>query len=594
MSALHPSIFLLLGACLALLPRGIFRHLLVLASPVVAMSCAWQLGEIKLIASLGGFLDLQLMAPTVWNRPFAVIFCSVAFLGLLFARPLDRRDEDCAALVYAAAAVGAVLAGDLFTFYCAWEVLALSATVLVFGGRNGKSRRAAFRYLIYHVAGGLLLLMGILWRLSAGYDATIGPISLDSPGAWLIFFGIGINCAWPLVHTWLTDAYPEASVSGVLFLSAFTTKTAVYALLVFFPGVKLLIVIGTLMAAFPIFFAVIENDLRRVLAYSLINQVGFMVVGVGIGTELALNGAVCHALTDLVFKGLLFMTVGACLYRTGYATATDLGGLAKMMPVSAVCCIVGAASISAFPGFSGFVSKSMITSAAGSGDHPYTFVWLVLIFASAGVFHHAGIKIPFFAFFGHDSGHKVQEVPKTMQAAMIASAVLCVVFGCFPDSTVYTLLPFANEYHPYTADHILAQTELLLYSALAFTLMLLAGVYPAEIRSKNLDFDYLLGKAIGGVGYLMDQGLNGLNRLGDAVFLRWIPKRVAHFFSHAPARVSAYLIRIFYTLRGEPEERIQETQQRAYHRFQKNALPVGQSALYAIVVLGILAVLKYG
>jgi multicomponent Na+:H+ antiporter subunit D len=592
MSLIHPSAFLLLGALLALLPKGIFRHFAVVAAPLLALASALNLSAGNLHFELGGLFDLNIYALTIWNKPFAVAFCMVSFLGLVYARPLDRRDEDCAALIYAAAAVGAVLAGDLFTFYCCWEILALSATILIFGGRTGKARRAAFRYLIYHIAGGLVLLFGILWRLSAGYQDNITEIGLDSPGGLLIFIGIGVNCAWPLLHTWLTDAYPEASVSGVLFLSAFTTKTAIYALLVFFPGTKALIVIGTLMAAFPIFYAVIENDLRRVLAYSLINQVGFMVVGVGIGTDLALNGAVCHAMTDLVFKGLLFMTVGACLYQTGYATATDLGGLFRKMPVSAVCCIVGAASISAFPGFSGFVSKSMITSAASSGEHPYTLVWLVLIFASAGVFHHAGIKIPFFAFFGHDSGHDVKEVPFAMQFSMIVSAIVCVVFGCFPEHTVYALLPLENTYVPYTADHVLAQTELLIYSALAFTLMLLAGVYPAEIRSKNLDFDYILEVVIGGIGKGLDAGLNGLNKFGDLVFLRWVPGKVSHFFGHAPARVSSWIYRIWYRLMGVDQERIDQHQQQYFERCKRNALPVGTSAIYALILLGVLALLQ--
>ena len=591
MSQLHPAIFLLIGAALSLLPKGLPRHLAVVGSPLLALVASLQMGEGTLNFQIGGFLELNLYNLTIWNRPFVIAFCMVSLLGMIFARPLDRREEDCAALLYAAAAVGSVLAGDLFSFYCCWEFLALSATVLVFGGRNAKSRRAGFRYLIYHIAGGLVLLFGILWRLSAGYSNEISEVGLDSPGGWMIFLGIGINCAWPLLHTWLTDAYPESSVSGVLFLSAFTTKTAIYALLVFFPGTKELVVIGTMMAAFPIFYAVIENDLRRVLAYSLINQVGFMVVGVGIGTDLALNGAVCHAMTDLVFKGLLFMTVGACLYRTGYATATDLGGLFKMMPVSAVCCIVGAASISAFPGFSGFVSKSMITSAAGGGEHPYTFVWLILIFASAGVFHHAGIKIPFFAFFGHDSGHKVKEVPWTMQFAMIASAVICVVYGCFPEQTVYRLLPLANDYAPYTADHILAQTELLLYSALAFTLMLLAGVYPAEIRSKNLDFDHLLAGFLAWIGRGLDTGLNGLNRFGDVAFLQWIPGKVSNFFGHAPARISAWLARFWLGMRGVDPEEINRSEERYFERFKKNALPVGTSAIYAMILLGILAML---
>jgi multicomponent Na+:H+ antiporter subunit D len=588
MSGLHPSILLVLGAICALLPRGAVRHVLVLLAPLGALWGALSLQDAHVTWSVGNLVELVLLHPSAWNRPFAIIFCAVAFLGLLFARPIDNRTEDCAALLYAASAVGAVLAGDLFTFYCCWEFLALAATVIVLTGGRPNSKAAGFRYLIFHIAGGLILLFGILWHLGLGYANTIEAISLDSPGGWLIFLGIGINCAWPLVHTWLIDAYPEASPSGVLYLSSFTTKTAVYALLVFFPGVKLLIVIGSIMAIFPIFFAVIENDLRRVLAYSMVNQVGFMVVGVGIGTDLALNGALCHAMTDIVFKGLLFMTVGACLYRTGYSTATDLGGLYKRMPVSMACCLVAAASISAVPGFSGFVSKSMITTAVGGGEHPYTFVWLILLFASAGVMEHAGIKIPFFAFFGHDSGHQVDEVPWTMQLAMIFSAILCLIFGLFPYATVYKLLPLANDYLPYTAEHIVTQFQLLLFSAMAVALLLLAGVYPAEIRAKNLDFDFILNRMVRLTGSFLDRTLNGLNALGHAVFLAWLPDRASHFFGNAPAVFSTWVVGFWLRLRGVEDEKISGIQRTYYERIKKSALPVGASAIYAIILLGVL------
>lgn len=586
---MHPSLILLLGACAAVLPKGAARHILVLLAPVGALVAAWNLDTAWEPYSLGGLVELSVVAPTAWNRPFMLIFCVMAFLGLLFGRPIDKRDEDCAALVYAAGAVGAVLAGDFFTFYCFWEVLALSATVLVLGGGRRRSMKAGYRYLMFHIFGGLLLLLGILWRVASGLPLQLEPVALSSPGGWLIFIGIGVNCAWPFLHTWLTDAYPESSPSGVLFLSSFTTKTAVYALLILFPGVHYLVWIGGAMAIFPIFFAVIENDLRRVLAYSMINQVGFMVVGVGIGTDLALNGALCHALTDIVFKGLLFMTVGACLYRTGYSTATDLGGLARQMPVSAICCLVAAASISAFPGFSGFVSKSMIMTAAGLGDQPYTILWLILLFASAGVMEHAGIKIPFFAFFGHDGGHKVKEAPLPMQAAMIASAVLCVVFGCFPHATLYQLLPLPNDYLPYTAEHIVTQTQLLLFSALAVAFLLLAGVYPAEIRSRNLDFDWITNGLARGFNRAFDWALNGLNYRTSELMLYWLPARLDYFFAHAPARLTSWFYGEWLAFRGEPEADIEEAKEWVYQHYEKNALPIGASAVFAIILLGLLA-----
>jgi len=260
-----------------------------------------------------------------------------------------------------------------------------------------------------------------------------------------------------------------------------------------FPGAEILIYIGAAMTCFPIFFAVIENDLRRVLAYSLINQVGFMVVGIGIGTALAINGAVSHAFNDVIFKGLLFMSMGAVLQMTGRINGSDLGGLYKTMPKTTILCIVGAASISAFPLFSGFVSKSMVMSAAL--EEGYDWIWLMLLFASAGVFHHAGIKIPYFAFFAHDSGLKANDPPNNMLLAMTISAALCIAIGIYPQA-LYSLLPYDTGYNPYDATHVLAQTQLLFFSALAFVWLNLKGLYPPELRSTNLDFDWIYRRAM--------------------------------------------------------------------------------------------------
>ena len=232
----------------------------------------------------------------------------------------------------------------------------------------------------------------------------------------------------------------QATPTGTVFLSAFTTKTAVYVLARCFAGTEYLIYIGAAMAMFPIFYAVIENDLRRVLGYSMINQIGFMVVGVGLGLGpgMGVNGAVAHAFNDVIFKGLLFMSMGAVLYRTGKINGSDLGGLYKSMPWTCGFCIVGASSISAFPLFSGFIHKSMIMQAAANEGH--LAIWLMLLFASAGVFHHAGIKIPFFAFFSHDSGIRCEEAPRNMLWAMGIGATLCIAIGSFPQY-LYGLLP---------------------------------------------------------------------------------------------------------------------------------------------------------
>jgi len=317
------------------------------------------------------------------------------------------------------------------------------------------------------------------------------------------------------MHNWLTDAYPEATATGAVYLSAFTTKVAVYALARSFAGTDLLIYVGAAMTCFPIFYAVIENDLRRVLGFSMINQIGFMVCGIGVGTALAIDGAVAHAFNDVLFKGLLFMSMGSVLHMTGRIKGSDLGGLYKTMPITAVLCMIGAASISAFPLLSAFVSKSMVMAAVLQEGH--IWVWPFLLFAAAGVFEHAGIKIPYFAFFAHDSGIRTTEPPKNMLAAMIISAILCVTIGTFP-TLLYSLLPSVGaSFDPYDARHVLTQLQLLAFGALAFVGLQKLGVYPPELRKINLDFDWTYRRLaprairrIGGAVARVDNSVRGV------------------------------------------------------------------------------------
>jgi multicomponent Na+:H+ antiporter subunit D len=357
-------------------------------------------------------------------------------------------------------------------------------------------------------------------------------IGLSGLASWFIFLGIALNGVIPPLHPWLQDAYPEATVTGAVFLSALTTKSAVYLMARTFPGTELLIYLGALMTAFPIFYAVLENDIRRVLAYSLLNQVGFMMCGIGIGvgfmmcgigigTQLAINGAVSHAFCHILYKALLFMSTGSVLYMTGKIRCTDLGGLYKTMPLTCLFCMIGAASISAFPLFSGFVSKSMIVSA--SSHEKLVVVWLILQFASAGVFHHAGIKVPFFTFFGHDSGIRTKEPPLNMLLAMGIAAFFCVAIAIVP-GPLYSILPHPVHYVPYTGAHVVGQLQLLMFGALAFCLLILSGYYPAEMRAINLDTDWFYRKGARVFYYIMDKGLNGLNEMCGRVFTRAIPE----------------------------------------------------------------------
>ncbi len=492
----QPGLILILGALLVPLLKGYARAAYMLALPVMAFVYLLGLPEGAL-----GLLDLSglsLVTARVdrLSLLFGYIFLIAALLCVIYSLHLKDTAQHVAGLIYAGGALGAVFAGDLVTLFIHWEVIAAASVFLVWASRTEQSFRAGMRYIVIHIGSGVLLLAGVLVHYRATGSLAFDRLGLETPGGTLIFIAFGIKAAFPLLHSWLPDAYPEATPTGTVLLSAFTTKVAIYALARAYPGTEILISIGTVMAAFPIFYAVIENDLRRVLAYSLNNQLGFMVVGVGIGTDLALNGAVAHAFADILFKGLLFMSMGAVLFRTGTVKGSELGGLYKSMPWTTGFCIVGAASISAFPLFSGFVTKSMIMSAAMEQGHFWT--WIVLLFASAGVFHHAGIKIPYFTFFAHDSGKRCAEAPLNMLIAMGAAAALCIGIGCFP-GFFYSLLPYQASYAPYTLDHVVAQVQLLFLSALAFTILMRTGIYPPELRSVNLESDWLyrrLGRAI--------------------------------------------------------------------------------------------------
>jgi multicomponent Na+:H+ antiporter subunit D len=507
---LPPSAFFFGAALLVPLIRGHrLRAALLLLVPVLgAASLLWQ--------EAGSFGQVQVLDYTLTlfrvdrlSLLFGYLFNLAAFIAILFSIHLKREDDatlqHTSGLLYAGSGLGAVFAGDLITLFVFWELLALTSVFLVWARRSERSLSSGVRYLVVNVLSGVLLLAGALIHAHRTGSIAFGYLGLDGPASWLIFLAFGIKAGFPLLHSWLIDAYPEATPTGTVFLSAFTTKVAVYALARAFPGVELLIWIGVIMTCFPIFYAVIENDLRRVLSYSMINQIGFMVVGIGLGTALSINGAVAHAFVDVLFKGLLMMSMGAVLLRTGTVNGTDLGGLYKTMPLTASFSLVGAASISALPLFSGFVSKSMVMAAALYEGYPW--VWVLLLFASAGVVEHAGIKIPFFSFFAHDSGSRTKEPPANMLLAMGLAAVLCIGIGTFPQWTVYPLLPFPVEYLPYDATHVITQLQLLFFSSLGVFWMMKLGWYPPEKRGLNLDADWayrwLAPKAVSRLGALI-------------------------------------------------------------------------------------------
>jgi len=436
------------------------------------------------------------------NQPFADVFAILGFAGGIFALHVRNRGEQVAILLYGASAIGVVLAGDLVTIIIAWEIMALGSAYLVLGGGMADSRGAGLRYLIVHMIGGAFFLGGILWHLAETGSNDLVEFT-NGPAEWLMLIGIAVNAAIPPIHAWLPDAYPNSSVTGMVFLSGFTTKSAVYVLARGFLGWEVLLFIGVFMALYGMVYAVMATDIRRLLAYHIVSQVGFMVAGLGVGGELALEAVSSHAFTHVLYKGLLIMGVGAVLYATGKSKMTELGGLAGRMRGVLALYMVGALSISAFPLFAGFISKPLVTTLVKSESE---FLAFALYVASVGTFLHTGLKLPYFTFFGPRRAQPVEiirKLPWSMYAGMSILAALCLAVGLFPE-WLFNQLHF--EIHPerYTAANVVHALELLAFTAVGFW-ALRSWLTPSDLIF--LDIDWFYRKAGGPVRLLIQQPL---------------------------------------------------------------------------------------
>ena len=509
-----PGAVLIAGALALPFAAPRIRTALLVALPLAALTLVWLTPD----GASGAWRLFEFQMLAVNSDPlarlFATVFAIMTLAGGVYSLGRKSALELTAAYVYAGSAIGVVMAGDLVTVFVFWEAMAVASTLVVLSAGTDAARGAALRYFFVHMLGGALLLAGIVIHAATTGSTAVAQLDAATAGGALMLAGVLINAAAPPLSAWLADAYPEASYTGTVFLSAFTTKTAVYVLLRCFAGTEVLIPIGVFMIFYGIVYALLENDMRRILAYSIVNQVGFMVTGAGIGTQLAVNGAASHAFAHIIYKALLLMSAGAVLHATGKRKCTDLGGLFQSMPITCICGIIGALAISSFPWTSGFVSKSMVSEAAS--HEGLTFVWFALMAASAGVFLHAGIKFPWFVFFQKDSGLRPPDPPWNMRASMIALSAICIGLGVFPQP-LYALLPYPVDYVPYTLAHVINMLQLLLFSGLAFFVLL-----PMMKRTLtiSLDFDWfyrvfatragqVLGDGLGQAGAAVAGGASG-------------------------------------------------------------------------------------
>jgi multicomponent Na+:H+ antiporter subunit D len=487
---LHPSLLLILGTLLIPLLRDRVQQGYRLLLSLTFLWVVWQ--TVPGVHGSFSFLGLDLVPGRAdkLSLVFAYVFSLITVIGTIYSLHVKDNVQHVAAYIYAAAAVGVVFAGDLVTLYVFWELMMLASVWLIWRRRTPESYAAGMRYLLVHAVSGVLLLGGIALYYSQTGSIAFDQIDITGPAFYLILVGFMINAAVPPLHAWLTDAYPESTVTGAIFLSALTTKTAVYVLLRGFPGTELLVWLGAIMALWGVVYAVLANDIRRLLAYHIISQVGYMVAGVGMGTAIALNGTASHAFTHILYKALLFMGAGAVIHMTGKSKLTELGGIYRYMPYTFLLYMIGAFSISAFPLFSGFVSKTMVVEAAAV-DHR-AWIWLMLSMASAGTFLHTGLKLPWFTFMGKDSGLRPKEAPWNMLLAMGIAAFFCVFIGVYP-AWLYNFLPSPVDYNAYTLSHLFWELQLLLFTGLGFFLLLR---YVGGDPKISLDTDWVYRRAL--------------------------------------------------------------------------------------------------
>jgi len=583
---LHPALVFILGALCLPLVRGGWRRPFLLAVPLLAFATVLSMEQGTF--GLFSFLDWQLTFGRVdkLSLVFAYIMTLMAIIGTLYGLHVEDPYEHMAAWLYVAGSLGVIFAGDFLVLFLFWEVMAFSSVFLVWFRRRPQSLATGYRYLLVHTAGGLALLAGFVLHYQASGDLSFNQLDVTNPtpAIYLIMVGFILNAAVPPFHAWLPDAYSEATVTGAVFMCAFTTKTAVYALARGFAGMEILIPLGVVMALYGVVYAVLENDARRLLAYCIISQVGYMVAGVGIGTEMAINGACAHAFAHILYKGLLFMGVGSVLFMTGQSKFSELGGLYRKMPRTLFFTLIGGVSISAFPLFSGFVSKSMIV-AAGFEEHLYWAAFLLTL-ASAGTFLYTTLKLPYLIWFGEsrcaqETWDKAADPPLHMHLAMGIAAVFCLLVGAYTPY-LYQMLPYAVNYQPYTAYHLAETAQILLFTALGFFLFR-RYLLPTASISLDLDWFYRMGGRV--FLLLAEHGFGRLNRWGQETLAQGLPRRLNRFSQDGPARLCLLLVKPLWQLTGVRIDGPDGAEQRLLTTFARSGLTIGATAVWAVAAL---------
>jgi multicomponent Na+:H+ antiporter subunit D len=573
-----PAFLLILGALLIPFFRGRARPFYLLLIPLFVLF------NLSLLEAGTGwaihFLGYDLIFARVDRLSLAVayIFAIIGFLAILYSLHTKNTGEQVAAFLYMGSSLGVVFSGDFLTLFVFWEIMAFTSVFLIWYRREKESLDAGFRYLFMHIFGGCCLLTGIVLHMTSTGSLAVEPLR-NGWSSLFILIGFGLNTAFIPLHTWLPDAYPLGTITGSVFLSVFTTKTGVYTLARCFSGNEVVAFMGGVIAVYGIVFALLQNDIRKLISYHIISQVGYMIAGIGVGTELGVNGGIAHLINNILYKSLLFMCTGSVIYMTGRKKLTELGGLAKQMPVTCITCLVASLSISGAPGFNGFVSKAMVIASVSESHQP--ILELLLRLASVGTFLSFA-KLSYFTFFEKNEQIQAKESPWNMQCAMILTAFLCILIGVFP-GILFHILPYAStDYQAYTPSHIVGVFQLFFFAGLVF---ILAKNAFSPHRWIILDFDYFYRAAFRGIAWLCRRPLNDFRLRTQAAFSRALSVLVR--LSKDPFSVPEILAKYTQTDRREASSSFEAIYNKKEPNYDENLYrnPMGLGVLLAILFL---------
>lgn len=496
-NCLHPGLIMIaMGLLVMALPERLRRPAYI-AAPLLALACSLQLNESsEMVYRISSKLSIDMISFDRLSLIFMTAFCIVSIIAAIYSAGSNNRFEMGFALMYAGSNMGVVLSGDVLSLIIFWELSAIASCYVVYARRTRKSTRAAFRYILVHGFGGNMLLVGII-----SYIAKYGMDITNITGAqdftfWMIFIGVAVNAAVPPLNSWMPDAYPESTIGGTIYLASFTTKSAIYVMIRFFAGTEWLVYVGAFMAIYGILMALLENDLRRLFCYHIISQLGYIVASLAMGPGYGIDGAAAHTFNNIMYKGTLLMCAGAVLYATGRRKISELGGLGRQMPLTAVCFLIASFAISGMPFLNGFASKALVMHAVSEGG--YELVSFLLTTASVGTWMSIALKINYFVFFGKPVSGKpfpaeeLKSVPVNMKIGMVLGAAACTVTGVMP-KLVYNLTPSMTDGHPFTVEHIVEYLVLFAGGTVIFFLFISKMKVHDQL---SLDFDWFYRVAL--------------------------------------------------------------------------------------------------